>query len=110
MFDLAEPIATFIRKDDVIAIQIRRDFEASPDRLWRALTRPEGLVQWLAPGTITLAVGGAAQLDLVTAGSSSTAWSRRSRRVSVSNMAGTDPARRLVRYAGKSAPSTGARV
>ena len=63
MFDLAEPIATFIRKDDVIAIQIRRDFEASPDRLWRALTRPEDLVQWLAPGTITLAVGGAAQLD-----------------------------------------------
>lgn len=63
MFEHDEPIATFVRKDDVIAFQIRRDFDASPERLWRALTRPEDLVQWLAPGTITLAVGGVAQLD-----------------------------------------------
>lgn len=63
MFEHAEPITTFIRQDDLIALQIRRDFDASPERLWRALTQPEDLVQWLAPGTITPTVGGAAKLD-----------------------------------------------
>lgn len=59
----AEPITTFQRRGETIVVRIRRDFEASPEQLWRALTRPEDLVQWLAPGTVALEVGGAAQLD-----------------------------------------------
>ncbi|CAN7372454.1 SRPBCC family protein [Caulobacter sp. LjRoot300] len=63
MFEHAEPIATFLRQDDVIAVRIRRDFDAPPERLWTALTRPEDLVQWLAPGMIALELGGVVQLD-----------------------------------------------
>lgn len=63
MFDHAEPITTFLRQGEVIAVQIRRGFDASPERLWAALTQPEDLVQWLAPGTIALELGGAVQLD-----------------------------------------------
>lgn len=59
----AEPITTFQRRGETIALRIRRDFETSPERLWRALTQPEDLVQWLAPGTIALEIGGAAELD-----------------------------------------------
>lgn len=63
MFDPAEPITTFLRQDEVIAVRIRRDFDTTPERLWTALTQPEDLVQWLAPGTIALEIGGVVQLD-----------------------------------------------
>jgi uncharacterized protein YndB with AHSA1/START domain len=40
-----------------------RDFEHSPQAVWKALTEPALLTQWLAPGMIELRIGGRARLD-----------------------------------------------
>lgn len=63
MSESAELVVTFIRHEDVIALQVQRDFDVLSERLWRALTRSEDLLQWLAPGAISLEVGGSARLD-----------------------------------------------
>ena len=42
-------------------LQIRRTFQASPDRLFAAWTTPEELKRWHAPGQLTVAV---ADVDL----------------------------------------------
>lgn len=38
------------------------------EEVWAALTEPETLAQWLAPGTIELKAGGAAKLEFVDSG------------------------------------------
>ena len=38
------------------------------ERVWAALTEPELLVQWLAPGRIEPRMGGAAKLDFIDSG------------------------------------------
>lgn len=51
-------------------------FEASLERLiehdreavWRMLTEPRGLAQWLAPGSIELRTGGAVRIDFADSG------------------------------------------
>ncbi|HEY1414751.1 MAG TPA: SRPBCC family protein [Caulobacteraceae bacterium] len=63
----SEP-ARFTRKADIIEVQIRRRLEDDLDRVWAAMTEPEHLVQWLAPGRIELRVGGAARLNFEDSG------------------------------------------
>lgn len=49
-------------------IRIARLFPHAPGKLWEALTKPEKLVQWLAPGKIDLVKGGAAKLAFADSG------------------------------------------
>lgn len=35
------------------SLTLRRTFDASPERLWRAFTDPEELAEWYAPGDMT---------------------------------------------------------
>lgn len=54
---------TFGREGAMVTASLTRWLEASPDEVWAALSTPERLVQWLAPGSIDLRVGGAVRLD-----------------------------------------------
>jgi len=49
-------------------IRISRLFPHAPGKLWEALTKPEKLVLWLAPGKIELRKGGAAKLAFADSG------------------------------------------
>lgn len=44
-------------------VRFERRFAAPADVVWDALTRPERLARWLAPGSIEKTVGGAVRLD-----------------------------------------------
>jgi uncharacterized protein YndB with AHSA1/START domain len=45
-----------------------RTFDHPPQMVWGALTHSQRLVEWLAPGTIAQALGGAVKLDFVDSG------------------------------------------
>lgn len=68
MLDPAVPLPRFSCRNGTMRIQIRGRFDATPEQLWRAITAPADLLQWLAPGTIGLEVGGRAQLDFADSG------------------------------------------
>ncbi len=65
-FDYQPPAIS--RSGDRIVARLERIIEDEPQRVWAALTRPEALVQWLAPGSIDLRVGGAARLNFADSG------------------------------------------
>lgn len=48
--------------------EFTRDFEQSPQEIWKALTDPGMLAQWLAPGSIEPRIGGRARLDFQDSG------------------------------------------
>lgn len=48
--------------------RLERLVEHDQDAVWRVLTEPQALVQWLAPGSIELRVGGAVHIDFVDSG------------------------------------------
>ena len=50
--------------EGVLERQIGHDREA----VWRMLTEPQGLAQWLAPGSIELRAGGAVRIDFADSG------------------------------------------
>jgi len=60
--------ARFKRDGDVMEARLSRDIDDSLDRVWAALTEPEELVKWLAPGEIELHEGGAAKLNFADSG------------------------------------------
>lgn len=41
---------------DLPTIRIVRDFDARPDRVYRAWTDPELVIQWMGPRTITMQI------------------------------------------------------
>lgn len=43
--------------------EITRDLPQPPQQVWDMLTRPEGLAQWLAPGTVEPRQGGRIHVD-----------------------------------------------
>src|SRR5690606_30786927 len=45
-----------------------RVYEHDQAALWRMLTEPQALAQWLAPGTIELRSGGAVRIDFADSG------------------------------------------
>lgn len=56
------------RLDDGAEGQLQRIIEHPPADVWRMLTEPQGLAQWLAPGTIELRQGGAVRIDFADSG------------------------------------------
>jgi uncharacterized protein YndB with AHSA1/START domain len=60
--------AVFWCKSDVIEARLSRVIDDSLERVWAALTDPQHLVQWLAPGAIELRLGGAATLNFADSG------------------------------------------
>jgi uncharacterized protein YndB with AHSA1/START domain len=56
------------RNGDRFDITLTRVFTHSPGRLWEALTKPDQIANWLAPGRIELRPGGTAKLDFADSG------------------------------------------
>lgn len=65
--DVAE-LAQVTRTLNGYRCEFVRDFPHSPRELWKALTEPAKLAQWLAPGMIELRLGGRARLDFQDSG------------------------------------------
>jgi uncharacterized protein YndB with AHSA1/START domain len=63
-----EELAVLRRDGDYVTATMTREIDHAPDVVWRALTEPQMLAQWLAPGRIDLTVGGAARLDFADSG------------------------------------------
>ena len=53
---------------DTVTVTMTRHLDHSAATLWRFLTEPSLLAQWLAPGEIELRPGGRARLDFVDSG------------------------------------------
>ena len=68
MSETPDDLATFSRREGYVEARLSRSFEHPPEALWRALTDPAVLPQWLAPGEIGLRVGGPAHLDFADSG------------------------------------------
>jgi uncharacterized protein YndB with AHSA1/START domain len=60
--------ATFSRVDGTMSAAFERCYDHTPGEVWRALTDPALLPQWLAPGEIELRPGGAVKLDFKDSG------------------------------------------
>lgn len=56
------------RLDDGFEGCIERLITHDRDAVWRMLTEPQGLAQWLAPGTIELRPGGGVHIDFADSG------------------------------------------
>ncbi len=59
---------TFTRKGDRVVARLSRVLDDDVERVWAALTEPQYLIQWLAPGEIELRPGGAARLNFTDSG------------------------------------------
>ena len=64
--DYEQPV--FTRQGDATVARMQRLLDDTAPRVWAALTTPDILVQWLAPGEIDLRLGGAAKLNFVDSG------------------------------------------
>ena len=56
-------LADLSRDGDVVVARMTRTTAQPPAVVWRALTEPDVLAQWLAPGRIEPRLGGAVRLD-----------------------------------------------
>ena len=56
------------RLDDGFEGRLERRVEHDRSAVWRMLTEPQALVQWLAPGRIELRVGGVVHIDFADSG------------------------------------------
>lgn len=56
------------RLDNCFQGRLERFFEYDQDTVWRMLTEPQALAQWIAPGTIEQRVGGAVHIDFQDSG------------------------------------------
>ena len=59
---------TFTARGDAVEARLTRILDNTPLEVWSALTQPDRLVEWLAPGAIELREGGAARLDFADSG------------------------------------------
>ncbi|HEX5380095.1 MAG TPA: SRPBCC family protein [Phenylobacterium sp.] len=53
---------------DEAEVRLTRTFDHPEQVVWAALTAPSRVPEWLAPGTVTQALGGAVKLDFVDSG------------------------------------------
>ncbi len=60
--------ATFTRADGRITARFGLTLDNHLDEVWAALTHPDKIVDWLAPGEIDLKPGGAVKLNFVDSG------------------------------------------
>jgi len=63
-----EELGTLRRTGDRLEGQLTRFIEHDQQAVWRMLTEPQKLAEWLAPGTIELRPGGAAKLNFTDSG------------------------------------------
>lgn len=56
------------RLDDGFEGRLQRVIEHATDPVWRVLTDPQKIAQWLAPGSIELRQGGAVRIDFADSG------------------------------------------
>ena len=68
MFEPEIMPAAFSRKGDRIEGRLSMLLDNHLEEVWAALTQPQHLVQWLAPGRIEPHVGGAARLEFADSG------------------------------------------
>ncbi|MFO1014292.1 MAG: SRPBCC family protein [Caulobacteraceae bacterium] len=59
---------TFTRTGPTTVARMQRLLDETPAKVWEALTLPERIVEWLAPGEIELKLGGAAKLNFIDSG------------------------------------------
>jgi uncharacterized protein YndB with AHSA1/START domain len=53
-----------VKSGNIGVIRLERLYTQSPDRLWRALTEPEYVARWWAPGDIRAQVGHRFDMDM----------------------------------------------
>jgi uncharacterized protein YndB with AHSA1/START domain len=63
MSDPAAELLGFTNRGDRVEARFSLLIDEHVDQVWTALTAPEWLPQWLAPGAVELRLGGAAKLD-----------------------------------------------
>ena len=68
MITIEDEGVTFAAKGDAIEARLTRNLDNTPLEVWAALTQPERMVDWLAPGAIELRAGGAAKLNFEDSG------------------------------------------
>ena len=68
MSDTNEDLGALSRAHGALQGQLERQLEQDQQAVWRMLTAPEQLAQWLAPGAIELKTGGAAKLNFTDSG------------------------------------------
>ena len=68
MADSNDKLGTIIRQDGSFKATLERTFSHPQERVWDMLTQPDRLLDWLAPGTLELKLGGAAKLNFVDSG------------------------------------------
>ena len=61
-------IGSIRRLGDGFEAQLKRVFGHDRDAVWRMLTEPQALCQWLAPGSIELRAEGAVRIDFADSG------------------------------------------
>lgn len=68
MMEGVPPVGTIRRLDSGFEARLARVFEHSRGAVWRMLTEPQTLAQWLAPGSIELRAGGSVHIDFADSG------------------------------------------
>lgn len=68
MQDANDELAALRRADGRIEARFERTIGHDQQAVWRMLTDPACLAQWLAPGTIEMRLGGAAKLNFIDSG------------------------------------------
>lgn len=68
MTDTNEELGALCRVNGYLQGRLERPVEHDQQAVWSMLTAPERLVEWLAPGTIELRLGGAAKLNFTDSG------------------------------------------
>ena len=63
-----DPSSRIRRLETCIEGRLARLFDHDQHAVWRMLTEPQALAQWLAPGTIEQRVGGAVHIDFADSG------------------------------------------
>ena len=63
-----EELATLTRRGEAVEARLTRRIEHPAGAVWRMLTDPAKLPEWVAPGQIELRIGGAARLDFADSG------------------------------------------
>ena len=64
----APDLGVLMRGAGFTEARLTRVFDHPQAKIWAALTRPERIVEWLAPGEIASTVGGPARLNFVDSG------------------------------------------